>query len=74
MYRTRAQTLAALIEVHHNWTRLKARNPSASGMVQRVRIFELPRESAQRTEAVAFLKRYIEGLECVLGTLEALRA
>ena len=63
----------ALIEVHPDWTRLKARNPSASGMVQRVRAFRPPRESAQRTKTLALLKRYIESLERVLEILEALK-
>ena len=74
MYRARAQMPAALIEVHPNWTRLKARNPSASGMLRRVRTFELPRAGVQRAEAAVLLKHHMEGLERILETLEALRA
>ena len=73
MYQDRAQTLAALIEVHPDWTRLKVRNTSASDMVKRVRAFKPLQESAQRTKTLPRLKRYMESLERVLEILEALK-
>ena len=70
----RAQTLAALIVVHPNWTRLKARNPSAVGIVETASTLKLPREeNIKHAEVADALRRNVRGLERVLEILEDLQ-